>query len=141
MLVGVRSIDAGEREHLTSSGVTVFTMYDVDRHGMHHVMEHAIRIASGAAFMHVSFDMDVVDPDQAPGVGTPVRGGITYREAHLVMEMLASRNLITLARAGRGEPGARRAQRHRRPGRRAGLLGVRQAHPLDAIEGPGTFIT
>jgi arginase len=54
------------------------------------VMEEAIAIASGGPFMHVSFDMDVLDPDQAPGVGTPVRGGITYREAHLAMEMLAT---------------------------------------------------
>jgi arginase len=95
VLVGVRSIDEGEREHLHRTGVTVFTMSDIDRHGMHHVMEHAVRVASGGAFMHVSFDMDVVDPDQAPGVGTPVRGGITYREAHLAMEVLASRDLIT----------------------------------------------
>ncbi len=95
VLVGVRSIDDGEREHLRRAGVTVFSMYDIDRHGMHHVMEHAVRVASGGAFMHVSFDMDVVDPDQAPGVGTPVRGGITYREAHLAMEILASRDLIT----------------------------------------------
>ena len=95
VLVGVRSIDDGEREHLRRAGVTVFTMSDIDRHGMHHIMEHAVRVASGGAFMHVSFDMDVVDPDQAPGVGTPVRGGITYREAHLAMETLAGRDLIT----------------------------------------------
>ena len=66
----------------------VFTMEDVDRRGMRDVMEEAISIASGAPFMHVSLDMDVLDPDQAPGVGTPVRGGITYREAHLAMEMI-----------------------------------------------------
>ena len=95
VLVGVRSVDEGERAHLRDAGVTVFTMSDIDRHGMHHVMEHAARVASGGAFMHVSFDMDVVDPDQAPGVGTPVRGGITYREAHLAMEVLAGRDLIT----------------------------------------------
>ena len=95
VLVGVRSIDVGERDHLRRTGVTVFTMSDVDRHGMHHIMEHAVRVASGGAFMHVSFDMDVVDPDQAPGVGTPVRGGITYREAHLAMEVLADRDLVT----------------------------------------------
>ena len=89
-LVGVRSVDAGERARLREVGVRVFTMEDVDRRGMRDVMEEAISIASGAPFMHVSLDMDVLDPDQAPGVGTPVRGGITYREAHLAMEMLAT---------------------------------------------------
>jgi arginase len=89
-LVGVRSVDAGERARLREVGVRVFTMEDVDRRGMRDVMEEAISIATGAPFMHVSFDMDVLDPDQAPGVGTPVRGGITYREAHLAMEMLAT---------------------------------------------------
>jgi arginase len=70
-------------------------MEDIDRHGMRDVMEEAISIASGAAFMHVSLDMDVLDPDQAPGVGTPVRGGITYREAHLAMEMLATSGKVS----------------------------------------------
>jgi arginase len=89
-LVGVRSVDSGERARLRELGLRVFTMEDVDRRGMRDVMEEAISIASGAPFMHVSLDMDVLDPDQAPGVGTPVRGGITYREAHLAMEMLAT---------------------------------------------------
>jgi arginase len=89
VLLGVRSVDDGERELLRQAGVTVFTMYEIDRHGMHEVVERAIRAASGAAFLHVSFDMDVVDPEQAPGVGTPVRGGITYREAHLAMELIS----------------------------------------------------
>jgi arginase len=94
VLVGIRSVDHGERERLRRLGATVFTMYDIDRHGIHEVVERAIEIASGAAFMHVSFDMDVVDPDQAPGVGTPVRGGITYREAHLCMELLAKHDAL-----------------------------------------------
>ncbi|MDX6553561.1 MAG: arginase [Gaiellales bacterium] len=94
-LVGVRSVDLGERKRLREVGVKVFTIEDVDRHGMRNVMEEAIAIASGAPFMHVSFDMDVLDPDQAPGVGTPVRGGITYREAHLAMEMLATSGAIS----------------------------------------------
>jgi arginase len=88
VLVGVRSVDRGERELVRRAGVTVYTMSDIDRLGIHQVMETAIAIASGGAFLHVSFDMDVVDPDQAPGVGTPVRGGITFREAHLAMELL-----------------------------------------------------
>jgi arginase len=90
VLIGVRSVDAGERELIRRSGVTVYTMSDIDRLGMHQVMETALEIASGGAFMHVSFDMDVVDPEQAPGVGTPVRGGITFREAHLAMELAHS---------------------------------------------------
>ena len=89
VLIGVRSVDEGERRRLRDLGVKVFTMHDIDRYGMHRVVEEAIEIASTAAFLHVSFDMDVVDPDQAPGVGTPVKGGITYREAHLAMELLA----------------------------------------------------
>jgi arginase len=94
-LVGVRSVDAGERDRLASLGVSVFTMEDVDRHGMRQVMEDAIAAVSAAAFVHVSLDMDVLDPDQAPGVGTPVRGGITYREAHLAMEMLATSGVVS----------------------------------------------
>jgi len=94
-LVGIRSVDAGERARLRDLDVTVFTMEDVDRRGMREVMEEAIAVASGAAFLHVSLDMDALDPDQAPGVGTPVRGGITYREAHLAMEMLATSGAVS----------------------------------------------
>lgn len=95
VLVGIRSVDLGERKRLQEAGVKVFTIEDIDRDGMRAVMEEAIAIASGGAFMHVSFDMDVLDPDQAPGVGTPVRGGITYREAHLAMEMLATSHAVS----------------------------------------------
>jgi arginase len=95
VLVGVRSVDLGERKRLRELGAKVFTIEDIDRDGMRAVMEEAIAIASGGPFMHVSFDMDVLDPDQAPGVGTPVRGGITYREAHLAMEMLATSRAVT----------------------------------------------
>ena len=94
-LVGIRSVDSGERARLASLGVAVFTMEDVDRHGMRQVMEDAIAKVSAAPFVHVSLDMDVLDPDQAPGVGTPVRGGITYREAHLAMEMLATSGIVS----------------------------------------------
>ena len=94
-LVGIRSVDAGERARLRDLDVTVFTMEDVDRRGMREVMEEAIAVASGASFLHVSLDMDALDPDQAPGVGTPVRGGITYREAHLAMEMLATSGAVS----------------------------------------------
>lgn len=88
-LVGVREVDLLERPHVKSSGVRAFTMRDIDERGMRAVMQEAIEIASaGTAGFHVSLDMDYVDPAEAPGVGTPVRGGGTYREAHLAMEMI-----------------------------------------------------
>lgn len=88
VLVGVRDLDPGERKHIREWGVRAFTMRDVDERGMRNVMDEAIRIAtSGTAGFHLSFDMDAIDPNVAPGVGTPVQGGLSYREAHLVMEM------------------------------------------------------
>ena len=88
-LVGVRDVDQLEKPHVRKSGVRAFTMRDIDERGMRAVMEDAIAIVSGGtAGFHVSFDMDAVDPDEAPGVGTPVRGGISYREAHLAMEIV-----------------------------------------------------
>jgi arginase len=89
-LIGIRDLDAPERQTARNSGVTLFTMREIDELGMRIVMERAIALASrGTAGYVVSFDMDVVDPAEAPGVGTPVRGGITFREAHLAMEMVA----------------------------------------------------
>jgi arginase len=89
-LIGVRDLDAPERQVVRGSGVSVFTMREIDELGMRIVMERAIALASrGTAGFVVSFDMDVTDPGEAPGVGTPVRGGITFREAHLAMEMVA----------------------------------------------------
>jgi arginase len=93
-LVGVRSLDDGERELLGSLDAKVFTMSEVDRIGIEPCMREAIAHAGGAAFLHLSLDMDVVDPDYAPGVGTPVRGGLSYREAHLAMETVAESGLI-----------------------------------------------
>jgi arginase len=88
-LVGVRSLDDGERELLGRLDAKVFTMSEVDRLGIEPCMQEALAHASGGAFLHVSLDLDVVDPDYAPGVGTPVRGGLSYREAHLAMETAA----------------------------------------------------
>jgi len=89
-IVGLRDIDILEAPHVRKSGVRAFTMRDIDQRGLTRVMEDAIEIASaGTAGFHLSFDMDSVDPDEAPGVGTPVRGGITYREAHLAMEIVS----------------------------------------------------
>ena len=92
-LVGVRSLDQGERELLKRLDAKVFTMTDLDRIGIERCMREAIAHASGAAFLHVSLDLDVVDPETAPGVGTPVRGGLSYREAHLAMELVAESGL------------------------------------------------
>lgn len=88
-LVGLRDVDERERELVRESGVTAFTMRDIDERGLRNVMEQAIAIANnGTSGFHLSLDMDSVDPDEAPGVGTPVRGGMTYREAHLAMETI-----------------------------------------------------
>jgi arginase len=91
VLIGVRDIDAAERENIRRAGVAhVYTMRDIDERGMRAVMEEALEFAGrGAAGYHVSLDMDWIDPEEAPGVGTPVRGGVTYREAHLAMEIVA----------------------------------------------------
>ncbi|MCS7025618.1 MAG: arginase [Bryobacteraceae bacterium] len=88
-LVGLRSVDPLEKTHVKESGVRAFTMRDIDERGLRSVMEEAVEIAcAGTAGFHLSFDMDSLDPQFAPGVGTPVRGGITYREAHLAMEIV-----------------------------------------------------
>ncbi|HEX7078959.1 MAG TPA: arginase [Candidatus Eisenbacteria bacterium] len=91
-LIGVRDLDPGERDLLQRSGVAVYTIRDLDERGMRDVLNDALRVAGGGtAGIHLSFDLDVVDPEDAPGTGTPVMGGITYREAHLAMEMLGDR--------------------------------------------------
>lgn len=90
VLIGIRDVDEREGQRVRASGVTAFTMRDVDERGLRAVMTEAIRVAGdGTAGIHLSLDMDSVDPDEAPGVGTPVRGGMTYREAHLAMETLS----------------------------------------------------
>ncbi len=97
-VVGLRNLDEREKELVLQSGVHAYTMKDIDRHGMAVVMERALEaICSDGAALHVSFDMDGVDPSVSPGVGTPVRGGLSYREAHLVMEMVAdSQSMVAL---------------------------------------------
>ena len=90
VLVGIRDLDPPEREHARRFGIRVFTMREIDERGLRAVMDDALALAGqGTDGLHVSLDMDWIDPDEAPGVGTPVRGGATYREAHLAMEMLA----------------------------------------------------
>jgi arginase len=92
-LVGVRSLDEAERELLAELDARVYTMSDVDRLGVEPVMRDALDHVAGDGFVHVSLDMDVLDPEVAPGVGTPVRGGLSYREAHLAMELVSESGL------------------------------------------------
>jgi arginase len=95
VLIGVRNLDAGEKLRVRESRVHVFTMKDIDRAGIAAVAEQAIQLAGrGTEGLHVSFDIDVCDPSVAPGVGTPVKGGLNYREAHMVMEMIADSGLL-----------------------------------------------
>jgi arginase len=98
VLVGIRNLDQREKDQIRSSGVHVFTMKDIDRDGIATVAERALALAArGTGGIHVSFDMDVCDPSIAPGVGTPVRGGLDYREAHMIMELVAdSGQLVAL---------------------------------------------
>ena len=97
-LVGIRDVDPAERPNVKASGIGAFTMRDIDERGMRAVMEEAIkRTTSGTAGIHVSFDLDGMDPDYAPGVGTPSPGGLSYREAHLAMEMLADTGKVLSA--------------------------------------------
>ena len=95
VLIGIRSLDPGEKKLIEEMGITVFTMYDLDKLGMNRVMEKALSIVnSGTDGVHISLDMDVLDPMEAPGVGTPERGGINYREVHLALELLAEKDCI-----------------------------------------------
>ncbi len=95
VLIGLRDVDAGERKAIRDFGIRAYTMTDIDRLGMERVIEEAIAIAgTEPRSVHVSFDMDGIDPSEAPGVGTPVRGGISYREAHLAMEALAAAGVV-----------------------------------------------
>jgi arginase len=98
VLIGARNLDERERRTVKESKVKVFTMRGIDELGLRAVMEQSLKVATqGTAGFVTSFDMDVVDPAEAPGVGTPVRGGITFREAHLAMEMIAdSRKMLAL---------------------------------------------
>lgn len=89
VIIGARDLDQAERTHAREYGVTIYTMRDIDERGLRTVLAEAIaQVSQGTTGLHVSLDLDFVDPRDAPGVGTPVRGGVTYREAHLAMEML-----------------------------------------------------
>jgi arginase len=93
-VIGARALDRGERDLVAELGLAVHSMSELDRRGTEAVVSDALERAAGAAFVHISLDMDALDPDVAPGVGTAVRGGLTYREAHLAMEMVAESGLL-----------------------------------------------
>ena len=95
VIVGVRSVDREERNLIREAGVRVYTMKEIDAYGAASVVRQALKDLSHLDKVHLSFDLDVVDPDVAPGVGTPVRGGLTYREAHLVMELINEADIVT----------------------------------------------
>ena len=93
-LVGVRQLDQGEKDLLRELGATVFPMSEVDRIGVERAVRESLARIAGPGFVHVSLDLDVLDPEVAPGVGTPVRGGLSYREAHLALELVAESGLV-----------------------------------------------
>lgn len=94
-IIGLRSLDERERVNLRKTNAPVFTMEEIDKYGMHRVFKKALAHIGKVDFLHVSFDLDSVDPVYAPGVGTPVKGGLDYREAHLIMELLAESKKLT----------------------------------------------
>jgi arginase len=95
VLIGVRNLDEREKVAVRDAGIHVFTMKDIDRQGIASIAEQAVKLAGqGTAGIHVSFDMDVCDPSIAPGVGTPVKGGLDYREAHMLMEIVADSGML-----------------------------------------------
>ncbi len=95
-IIGLRNLDKAERENIIKYGVNIFTMEEIDKYGVHRIMKKALqKVAANVDFLHISFDLDSVDPVYAPGVGTPVKGGLDYREAHLIMEMIAESRKMT----------------------------------------------
>ena len=95
-IIGLRNVDRGEKANLHKKGLKIYTMEEADKYGIHRVMKKALaEVAAKVDYLHVSFDLDSVDPVYAPGVGTPVKGGLDYREAHLIMEMLAESRKMT----------------------------------------------
>jgi arginase len=93
-LVGLRSVDAQERDRIRELGIKAYTMSDIDRIGIERAIRESLAHIAGPGFVHISFDMDALDPEVAPGVGTPVRGGLSYREAHLALELVAESGLL-----------------------------------------------
>lgn len=98
VIIGARQLDPQEKELIRSKGIKCYTMHEIDRYGMARVIEEAIQIVSANTDgVHLSFDVDSLDPAEAPGTGTPVRGGVNYREAHLALELMHESGIITSA--------------------------------------------
>ena len=136
VIIGVRNLDEREKVAVRDSRVHVFTMKDIDRQGIASIVEQAVALAGeGTAGIHVSFDMDVCDPLIAPGVGTPVKGGLDYREAHMVMEIVADSGLLTALDIVEVNPTLDRAQRDRAARRGTGAVG---AWKEDSVGSRGT---
>ena len=95
VFIGLRSLDGAERELIKGEGIRAYTMKEIDTRGMAHVASEALDHLTGVERLHISFDADALDPDLAPGVGTPVPGGLRYRETHLLMELLADSGRVT----------------------------------------------
>ena len=89
VMIAIRELDAGEKAAIRKNNISIFTMEDIDKHGMAVVINKALRKLKDVDFIHISFDLDAMDPKECPGVGTPVKGGLDYREAHLLMETLS----------------------------------------------------
>lgn len=92
VMIAVRELDQGEKIAIKKNNITIFTMEDIDKHGMAVIINKTLRKLKDCDFIHVSFDLDAMDPKECPGVGTPVKGGLDYREAHLIMETLSENN-------------------------------------------------
>lgn len=92
VMIAIRELDQGEKLAIKKNNINIFTMEDIDKHGMAVIMTRALRKLKECDFVHVSFDLDAMDPKECPGVGTPVKGGLDYREAHLIMETLSENN-------------------------------------------------
>ena len=128
--VGIRSVDDREREEIAAHGVNVYDMRAIDETGMAHIMHEIIATIKAAnGLLHVSLDVDFLDPELAPGVGTTVPGGATFREAHLIMEMLWRQRPRLLAGPGRAQPLSRRPGQERPHPCRTDSQPVRPPHP------------
>lgn len=92
VMIAIRDLDEGEKSAIKKNNISIFTMEDIDKHGMAVVINKALRKLRECDFIHISFDLDAMDPKECPGVGTPVKGGLDYREAHLIMETLSEQN-------------------------------------------------
>ena len=134
--IGIRSVDAGEKRLVHQAGLEVFDMRYIDEMGMRHAMELALATLDANTHLHVSFDVDFLDPDIAPGVGTTVPGGPTYREAQLCMEMIADTGRLASLDVMELNPALRRAQPDRRAGGGPDREPVRQEHADAGLKHP-----